>query len=232
MDKVEANTVNLMKEEFVTARYLYFLAEESPDVYHPISKITNYIETHDYSDFGLRSGLFKASFRLAADCLDKIAVFINDYFELDHPVDFITFTNVWFLDRASKKGIHPKLSKASKTNPFLSAILDVKRDWYLQAMPAGRLRDIRNKTTHSKLILHWMYHDKQSQDLSLWNADDFQKVTMFMLRIAKASIMYTILAVDIEEGKRESTSNNSPKISMPVNINQGISDRSFDDEIE
>lgn len=227
-----SNSLNLMKEEFVTARYLYFLSMDSQNVYAPSSKVTQYIKTPDTSDFGLRSGLLKASFRLAADCLDKIAIFINDYFELGHQVNQVYFSNVWYKDcDAKKRIIHPVLLPISKSNPFIYALLDVKRDWHLEALPAGPLKDIRNQATHRKLILHWMYPNEQSKDSSLWNADDFQKKTAFLLRIVKASIVYSVLAIDIEEQKK-SNNDNQKVWSNTFSIDQGLSDRFFDEESE
>jgi hypothetical protein len=226
-----ANALNVIKEEFATARYLYYYTEDSKTEFTTKSKITKYANALDYADFGLATGFLKTSYRLAADCLDKVAGFINEYFELGHDVDRVIFANVWFVDLNPKKGLHPRLSQAAGNNQFIKALLDVKRDWYLQAFPAGRLKDVRNKATHSKLVLYWILAHKQEDRLGAWSAEEFRNATYFMLRLTKAAIIYSVSAIDVEEA-RKSANLKRPTMPMFFDTGNGITDWINDPENE
>jgi hypothetical protein len=111
-------TLNLLKEDYATARYLFYHPENAPEGLSPYSSVTYYGEAlfDSGEDFGLVPGVKKTSLRLAVDCFDKIAVFLNEYFKLEHQSKRYNINNMWFDDLSYKKGTHPILDQAMKSN--------------------------------------------------------------------------------------------------------------------
>jgi hypothetical protein len=85
---------NSMKEDYATARLLYYFATEKEAELAGLSANVYYLDTLDYAHFGLDSGLLKACLRLATDCLDKVGGFLNEYFSLGNPTENVVFNNV------------------------------------------------------------------------------------------------------------------------------------------
>ena len=124
-----AHYLNTIKEDFATARYLFHLSGESNNrELADNSAITRYANALDYADFGLTNGINKASFRIAADCLDKIAGFLNEYFRLGLKEKRVDFAKVWHEKADTDKPIHPILVTELGTNSFLRALKEVKDD--------------------------------------------------------------------------------------------------------
>ena len=194
-----ANTFNHIKEDFATARYLYYRSRSASEKLSKISSITYYIESGYGSDFGLKTGFLKTSFRLAADLLDKAAGFINLYLEIGHLEDEVTLNNIWYLKRSYNKGLHPIIQECIGHNSYLFALNDLNKDLYLGIYPAP-IRDLRNEATHKRLILS-LYGSYDEYDKRI-DFDEFVNITYLLLRMAKAATIYLVGLVSIEEGRR------------------------------
>lgn len=202
-----ARTLNILKEEYATARYLFYLPENAPEGPGPHSSITYYGEAFDSGeDFGLVSGVKKTSLRLAVDCFDKIAVFLNEYFELGHEGENYNINNIWFEDLKHKKGTHPTLAQAMMSNEYLRALRDLQRDWYKESFSEAFLvspKDARDAGTHGRLVLHWLRpSNRLSAQEVVWNVDDCNARVPFILRMVRAAIVYSVLLVMKEEQTR------------------------------
>ena len=213
------HTFNHMKEDFATARYLYYQSQSQEPSLLEVSTITSYVDTLDYADFGLRSGFLKSSLRLAADLLDKCAGFLNLYLDLQHPEDKVILNNVWYKNRQYKKGL-------LSSNQYLAALHDLNKDLYLGEYPAS-FRNLRNEATHKRLVLSW-YGSLDKSDSS-YSLKSFQTNVRFLLRMAKAAIIYVAGVVMIEEQERELEyqklgGENLIAPGLPFRIGSGLSD--------
>ena len=189
-----ANTVNNIKEDFVTARYFFYESQKREKLAEQ-GHITHYGDGLDHAQFGLASGISKASFRLAADCLDKISVLLNEYFELGHEEKYVNFNNFWYVDRKHNLGIHPTLQQAIESNKFIFALRDLQQDWFIQKFPAP-LKSTRDAATHRRLVLYWMKpFDEEQENMPNYEFGDFQEVTFMLLRMVKAAIVYALAAI-------------------------------------
>ena len=197
-----SHTLNNLKEDFATARYLYYQSQSQDRDVVDISSITSYMNTLDYADFGLRSGFLKSSLRLSADLLDKCAVFLNLYLELTHPEDQVSFGNFWYNKRKHYKGFLPDIKDRLASNQFLAALYDLQRDLYEGRYPFPFKR-LRNEATHKRLVLSW--YGSLDEEVKSFSSSHFQEVTLSLLRVAKAAIIYVIGTVMVEERYRELT---------------------------
>jgi hypothetical protein len=221
------HTFNHIKEDFATARYLYYESQSQANELIEESSITWYLETFDYADFGLRSGFLKTSLRIAADLLDKCAGFLNLYLGLEHPEDEVVLNNVWYLNRNYRKGLHPTISKLLPSNQYLAALRDLNRDLYLGRYPAP-IRNLRNEATHKRLVLS-LYGSFEESDSS-HSLEDFRAITYFLLRMAKAAVIYLVGAVMVEEKRHELECRNNGDENrvvpgMSYEMDYGLSDK-------
>ena len=195
-----AHTFNNIKEDFATARYLYYQSRSQETELVENSRVTHYLQTYNFADFGLRSGLLKTSLRIAIDCLDKCACFLNLYLNLNHRQDKVIWNNVWYSNLSYKKGVHPEIEKRLNSNSALAALHDIKKDMYgnLSIFP---YKDLRNYATHELLVLYW---ERANEDtITRYSLETFKETTFFLLRMIKAVIIYLVDVVMIEEQYRD-----------------------------
>ncbi len=217
--KLISNSINSIKEDYVTARYLYYYFLKESISLQSNCLISSYADAGDYEKFGLSSGILKASFRLAVDCLDKIALSINYYLCLGQPINRINFNNVWFENINPKKDVHPIISKYLTENEFLRALKDLQSDWFLQKFP-GPLKSTRDLATHRQLILYLIKPIANSKDY-LWTLEEFRESTFFILRLTKAAVLYLICLIISEENKKTSL-DGLKSIELPFRLGPGL----------
>jgi hypothetical protein len=223
--------LNAIKEEFVSARYLFYHSKDEQRVLAQRNSMTHYGDPEGSAEFGLISGLLKTSFRLSVDLLDKVAAFLVLYFDLGDPSKNYNFNNVWFKDRDPKKNVlHPVFAARLQDNYPLMGLRDLQKDFHLQEFP-GKVKDTRNAAVHRWLTLHWLPVEEGKGQSTSWNLDDFFSITLFLLRQAKGAILLLVAAINIEERRRKAEDTNPKKvIPAPLFVRKPISARA-DEEI-
>lgn len=152
---------NQLKQEFVSARF--FLYESiTPEKASFSDHATNLIDTLDYSTYGLGVEKAKIALRMSYSLLDKIAFFINDYFNLNVPPENVTFSSIWYQNRKYKDGLLPALR--SRANWPLRGLYSLSRDIFdpsigvLQGVEpdAKEIKDLRHALEHRyvKVLMH------------------------------------------------------------------------------
>lgn len=193
-----AKYINQIKEDYAIARLLLVQSQFKREDFDSISKRTTFVNTLDYSQFNLYFGLLKSSFKDAYNILDKIAVFINDYYKLGLPENKIYFTTIWQKD----KKIRDEILKSK--NISLYALYDIFQDF--KSNHYKNIQNIRNASTHRKLVIFdsmltdW---DKKDDEHNI-GYDTMLNETINLLRLTKSAIIYLINFVNIEENKKRS----------------------------
>jgi hypothetical protein len=197
-------------EEYILARY-FFYYPHLDDAAEYVDMISFYAETTATTEsFGLSPGLNKVSFRVAADCFDKIALCLNIYFQLGHEESRLNFNKIWFEGlNPAREVLNGKLSQVMQFNSFLRALRDIQKDWFLKMFPPGDLKGIRNALTHSKFVLHSLdsENDDDAAEILItpkqdWSVNEFREVTIFLLRLIKSAITYLVCAIMLEEEEK------------------------------
>lgn len=193
------NILNSIKEDFSTARFLFYLKDTNENI-SSWSLVTHYASTPDNANYSMELGLLKASFRLTVDIFDKVANFLNYYYELNASSGNLNINNIWFASLDAKKGIYHSVIEASlRSNPYLAAIRDLQRDWFHQLYP-GPLKKARDEATHHFLPLYLFQKDYLTNKyFEGWEVDTLKKRTHFILRQMKAVIIYLICTVIFDE---------------------------------
>ncbi len=186
-----------------------------------MSSITYYVEKH-YSNCGLASGLLKNSLKSAYDLLDKCGGFINLYFQLQHNEEYVTLNNVWYQNLSHKKGLNQIIKKHLQNNQYLSALKDLNTDLFRGKFPAN-LKLWRNQTTHKRLTLS--FYDSSDEYDDVINYDLFKERTYQVLRLAKASIIYLVGMIYLEEKRLKKENNEVTAKVMYFSQDISLSDR-------
>ena len=191
-----AKNINQIKEDYAIARLLLVQSQFKREDFDNISRRTTFVNTLDYAQFNLYSGLLKSAFKEAYNILDKIAVFINDYYNLGLRTDGIYFTKFW--QTAGK--MRDKILESK--NISLYALYDISQDF--KSGYYERLKAIRDASTHRKLVIFDSMltdSDKRDEKDSIGH-DTMLGETVKLLRLTKSAIIYLINFVSIEENRK------------------------------
>lgn len=189
---------NVLKSEFLVARYLAYLA-----LNETIPESGKYSDTLDYANYGIRFSLLTLAQRACLDLLDKVAVAASEYFGLPGRPTTIYFTNRWFSTRKSGEPLcwHPRIQDLiSRGNTALIAIsevsIDIKDGGFLQ-----QKRAMRNSSTHRFAILHdsGRKPDLESPFIDHYSSDEFTDQLIETLQLSRAVLLYFIEMVALNE---------------------------------
>jgi hypothetical protein len=208
---------NQIKQEFCSARWLAFEATTNSEPHFSDSDVLLY-NTLDYPSYSIATEKLKFAFRSSYSLLDKIAFFLNAYLGLAIPETRVSFRSIWYEGQKKKKGIRQEFR--SRTNWPLRGLYWLGKDLYEEGPEfrsvidpdAQRLSKIRNHLEHKYLKLH----------LDLWSGPihggsgtrfvddlaesvfqrDFEAMTMRLLSLVRAAIIYLSLGVHQEERMR------------------------------
>jgi tetratricopeptide (TPR) repeat protein len=227
---------NQLKQEFVSARYTLWQGMLAAVDYkrHFSDNDITLSNTLDYPIYGVAIEQIKLAFRSTYSLFDKIAFFINEYWDLGVPAERVSFHSVWIEKKGKKKRLRHELLK----NPNLclrglywlsKEFSDKEKD---QAVSLGsvmepdadKLRTIRNHLEHKYLKVHddiWdackeyeipPFSDKLAYHLTLTELTD---KTLRLMRRAREALIYLSLAVHQEEKIR---AENRTGMTMPMTL--------------
>lgn len=215
---------NQMKQEYVSARYLYYEGATSRSV-HFSDKDVKLYNTLDYPAYSLAVEKTKAAFRMAYSITDRIAFFLKHYLDLSIDERKVNFRNVWYREGARKNNLDPGVERAR--NWPMRGLFWVGKD-LRQDEPdlrealepdATDLKAFRDALEHRYLKLsqelwsgardrageqrHEVSGDLDDNLALLRNRSDFEKKALRMLQTVRAALIYLCLAVYAEEDRRE-----------------------------
>lgn len=208
---------NQLKQEFVSARYLSFDGMTSRDVHFSDKGVILY-DTLDYPSYCLAVEKVKASFRIAYSLFDKIAFFLNHYLRLRIPGDRVSFRRIWYTKGEQSKGLRPEFCEYK--NWPLRGLFWLSKDLYEEQFqestePSAHVfSEVRNHLEHKYLKLHELWPGPSAQHSELMRGlcdslafsmgrQNFQVMTMTLLKMARAALIYLSLAIYVEEQLRQ-----------------------------
>jgi LA2681-like HEPN len=208
---------NQMKQEFVSARWLYYEGKDSTGVHFADREVALY-NTLDYPSYSLAVEKIKATYRIAYSLFDKVAFFLNAYLSLRIDATKIYFRSVWYENADPRKRvIRPELERSE--NWPLRGLYWLAKDLYdddfrdVTEPDAQALYKIRNHIEHSYLKIHEILVPPPTDPKSpgAWWTDqlaysvqreDFEAKTLRLLKLARAALTYLSLAMHREERRR------------------------------
>ena len=218
---------NQIKQEFVSARYLYFegINMRQP---HFSDKDVSLVDTLDDPAYCLSVEKIKMAFRVCYSLFDKVAFFLNAYLNLQIPEQSVTFRKFWYESQNKDKGLKAYFQKLENWSLrglyWLSKDLYEYEDGFQEAIEpdARELAIIRNHLEHKYFKLHndpWSSKQSGGRTQSREIVDslaysmhrkDFAVKTLRLMKIGRAALIYLSLGMHSEEKRR---TNKNPKIS-------------------
>jgi len=204
-----------LKQEYCSARWLAYSGLQIAAQHFSDREVLLY-NTLDYPAYGLAVEQLKLAFRSAYSLFDKIAYFLNAYLALGIPERAISFRGLWFNKQQPDKGVRAEF--AARANWPLRGLFWLARDLHEDAFrdvldpDAQRMSEVRNHLEHKYLKVHLeMWAGPDSTDSTAWKNDtiacslrreDLERMTLRLLKLARAALIYLSLGIHAEERVR------------------------------
>jgi hypothetical protein len=224
---------NALKQEYVYSRWLAYEGMNiSKGSTHLSDKDVYLYNTLDYPVYGFSSQQTATAYRIAYSIFDKIAYLLNDYLELNIPQHKVNFRTLWFKELKQSLGLRAEFMSRQNWSFrglfWLSKDLFYKDPEYREAIdPNSRgMNEMRNHLEHKYVKVHEYfirrpdgnYHDA-FEDLLAYSVsrDQFEKMTMNILRLARAALIYLSLGIYEEELQK---CRQSSKMILPLHLGE------------
>ena len=227
---------NQLKQEYIYARYLCYEAFYEREETHFADKETHLINLYDYPQYSIRIEGLKTAFRQSYSIFDKVAFFINDYWELGIQERDVNYRTIWLSEYGKgKKNYKYKNRLILADNIALKSMFWICNEFNKKFGDADtpyekNIQVLRNALEHKFVKVHsgTLYNDKK-EEKSI-GEDSFYHITengllqytMELLEIVREWLIDLTMAVHIEELKRGEDEDD--KKSFPVFLME------FDDE--
>lgn len=211
--------INQIKQEFVSARYVFFEGIISERVHFSDRGVALY-DTYDYPSYSLAVERIKVAFRLAYSILDKIAYFLNDYLNLNIPEKQVSFRAVWYEPTGKSKRLRNEFK--DRQNWSLRGLFWLSKDLYEETFrsfiepEAQELSAIRNHLEHKYLKVHEFGpldpEDREDALAYSIGRGELTEKTLKMLQLVRSAIVYLTLSVHDEENARKKGKKDKDKV--------------------
>lgn len=198
-----SSLLNQIKQDYVSARFLLFTSITKNLDLKYVDKKVRLIDTLNYEVNNIYIQFAKISFKIFFDILDKIALFICKYLNLEIDEDKVNFYNVWFNNSNKRFCINDKIKNTK--NYSLNAIYTLKKDLSKNKEGSGYfyyLRNTRNALTHRYFAIV-LYATNRIDCLMI---NDFLNQTIEIAKIVRSVVVYLLSFVDETENKKNSAS--------------------------
>ena len=198
--------LNEFTERFATARLLLFEAYLPPASPTFFDTLTPYVDLGDVAQYGVRVGKLKLAFESAYNVLDKMALFLNEYFDWGIAKKQVSFASIW----SERNNVpHPTLREMilQQQNNFVFALYDLSRDFGKSADGKpnewAHYRETRNFLTHQYLVLHAYEWDWQIVDGPQYHREWEAMIgdTTSLVYLTRNALLYLFWAVELEEAR-------------------------------
>ena len=218
--KFHYGMINQIKQEYVSARYMFYEGIQNRKIAHladrEVLQIEIDMDVNSFSDFNIRT-----AFRTLYSLLDRIAFFMNEYFKLGIDVGKVSFRSIW----KTQKGQKSILKNCCENNYMLNAIYWLSKDIYDEnykrtTKPKSKEFDaLRNRMEHRYVVS--VLGDAIVNNESIHKIDtvDLYDKTLELMRVVREAILYLIFAIHIEEQRKKDLSEKEGKVIPQLKTN-------------
>ncbi len=200
---------NELKQDYISNRYFLYEVCQECTKHHFSDNFSGILETFDDSIYTLNTTKLKSIFKNIYSLFDKIAFFINEYFNLNIPYKAVSFKSIW-----ENKNSENTLFDIIKHNNSLYSLywiyIDLFSNFELSTDPKiDKINKIRNNIEHRNFKIVDVSYD---MDILTENKDDsfefkisyseLKKVTFYLFKILRTAMINLVYAVMIEEKKK------------------------------
>lgn len=203
---------NLMKQEYISARYMWYMT--TIETYREFcdsfaDKQTDLVELEQECIIELRESLLRCAFRMVYSVFDKVGFFINQYFNIGLPRQRVSFKNIWkdeVLDQNGKNLIKNPIHL--QPNVMLQSIFWLQKDLYEHKNvsttnpEAIKMFKMRNDMEHNCLRTVLKIPTQKTLFTTYTTPYTIGDYTERLLRLARECLIYLVLAVNIAEKQK------------------------------
>lgn len=202
-----------IKQEYMSARFMCYQGIKNIDKKHYSDSTIDHIDTLDYPIYGLWLEMIKCSFKTCYGILDKIGIFLNEYYSLG--ISKIYFRYLWYNNQKLEKGL--KRIFHNKENLPLRGLFWLSKDLM------GELKDINYPDNYLEPEARFIVSARNIMEHGymrvvlfegvppVWEGDFAESIscdklvnmTMYILSFVREAIIYLGLSVYIEERSRK-----------------------------
>lgn len=197
---------NILKQEYVSTRYILFSGVHLLNVHFSDNHVS-LSDTEDEPIHSLSLEKMKLAFRSAYSLLDKVAYFLNEYFQLDTPKNHIYFRSVWY-EAKGKKNEKARLREQfiNSNNWPLRGLYWLSKDLFYKIEDdlgvsepvdpeAFKLYTLRNTLEHKFFDI-----SSKNGEIGFSNSiKDFEEKTLKVLRLAREALIYLPQIIETDQ---------------------------------
>lgn len=216
-----------LKQEYIYARYTYY-STLNPEIEPHFADKETYIKAYtDYAQYSIRLEKLKTAFKTLYGMFDKIAFFLEHYFDLGIKERDINFRSIWQGSAGfGNKHYDYKHTLDPNQNFALSSLYWISKDFFdkFEDSPnpeLKRIKDIRDSLEHKYVKINDAFFEGKTEErgdgIALYISDEeLYDATLKLLKIIREAIINLSLCVDIAEvPKREATKD---KLIIPISL--------------
>lgn len=190
---------NLLKQEYVSARYRHYRSTHENDPGYVMRDVLM-LNSGVNQALGHFTEELKSAFLSAYAILDKVGLFLNDYYQIGHEPGRVSFQWVWYEKPGRKNSkIHP----CFEGNPpwlltglhFLSKDLFDENFFDVMEPDAANLARIRHLIEHRFLSVQHFPSGMSTETHSLMAIEDLEDKALRLLKMAREALIYLSLAM-------------------------------------
>ncbi len=183
--------MNVLKSDFLVSRRLAFdaISQLTDDLAQPADDSGSYVETLDYSLYGIQYSKLLLAQRSALDVLDKTAVVANEHFKAGVIPSKVSFRSFW-TEKAGELR-EPLVKGAGRSLPNL-ALAELANDMAKDGMYASS-QALRNAGTHRIVHAALLATTGVTQDSrSKIDLMELVESTILALQVTRSAYLYLI----------------------------------------
>jgi len=194
---------NQIKQEFVTARFLFYEGAYNDRLHFSDKEVTLY-RVFDMPLYSIHVEKVKIAFRLCYSIFDKIAYLLNIYLKLGIDKNRVSFRNIWHKSGNSKNPLRTDIFLTHNSSLrglfWLSKDLDEKEGSPIEP-EAREIAAIRNYIEHKSFKVVEAKNPCWSEAPETYEIeqDTFYNKTLRLLRLTRSALLYLSSAIYKEE---------------------------------
>ena len=201
---------NLMKQEYVSARYRLYQAlhEDDPEF---VMRHVLMLGNDEEQSLGHYTEELRSAFRSAYSIFDKVGLFLNDYFRIGLNPRDVTFRRIW-SERSQNGVFEIRETLRRQRNWPLRGLYFLSRDLFDPAFKevsepdAEDLANLRQQLEHRFLSFQSTLSGENTATHRFISAGEFEHSALRLLKMAREALLYLSLAMHREETLRKELS--------------------------
>lgn len=163
----------------------------------------------------------RSAYRSSYAIFDKVALFLNEYFQIGLKPRDVTFRHVW-SEKPNSAAMEIRPIFKGRPNWALRGLYCLSSDLFDQAFKevaepdAANLAQLRQQVEHRFLSFQHLVTQEGDETHRSVSLEEFTSKTLRLLKMAREALIYVSLAMHREEGLREEQAEYDGKMVMPV----------------